>query len=279
MDTLYIDVYFLINFTVDILSLYFAGLFSRVRTTPARIVSCATVGALFACGAALFDFSTYIYIPMLLLSAMLITVLFSKKVGFLRRFKLLCAFLIFETFIGGAVGYAYGLLDKFLYPKLTEDSGAENRELLLLSITVLLSFGVIKLFFYVFRGTPTDENVNFTVSLMGKTQSFDALVDSGNLLLDPLTSSPIILIKRRAFDLLSKDADILGSDIDEIRRRVRIIPAKGLGNQKMLQGLRVDFVSLEKREEKIYNAIIAFDDEEGDYGGYSALMPKTLVDI
>ena len=114
---------------------------------------------------------------------------------------------------------------------------------------------------------------------MGKTQSFDALVDSGNLLLDPLTSSPIILIKRRAFDLLSKDADILGSDIDEIRRRVRIIPAKGLGNQKMLQGLRVDFVSLEKREEKIYNAIIAFDDEEGDYGGYSALMPKTLVDI
>ena len=48
--TLYIDVYFLINFTVDILSLYFAAIFSKVPTTSKRIIIAGFLGAVAAVG-------------------------------------------------------------------------------------------------------------------------------------------------------------------------------------------------------------------------------------
>ena len=45
MRTLYIDVYFLINFTVDILSLYFAAMFSKIPTSTKRLVISALLGS------------------------------------------------------------------------------------------------------------------------------------------------------------------------------------------------------------------------------------------
>ena len=50
MQTLYIDVYFLINFTVDFLALYFASVFSRVPTSVKRLIFSSLLGALFASG-------------------------------------------------------------------------------------------------------------------------------------------------------------------------------------------------------------------------------------
>ena len=48
MKTLYIDVYFLINFTVDVLSLYFAALFSKTPTNKRRLIGGAFAGAVIA---------------------------------------------------------------------------------------------------------------------------------------------------------------------------------------------------------------------------------------
>ena len=48
--TLYVDVYFLINFTVDILALYFAAIFSKVPTSTRRLIISAVIGAFFAIG-------------------------------------------------------------------------------------------------------------------------------------------------------------------------------------------------------------------------------------
>ena len=50
MRTLYIDVYFLINLTVDILSLYFATILSKTPTTTRRLITAAVFGAICAVG-------------------------------------------------------------------------------------------------------------------------------------------------------------------------------------------------------------------------------------
>ena len=44
----YIDAYFLINFTVDFLALYFAVRLSKVKTTFFRLFSLCTLGAVIA---------------------------------------------------------------------------------------------------------------------------------------------------------------------------------------------------------------------------------------
>ena len=46
MQTLYIDVYFLINFTVDFIALYFAVTFAKVPSGTRRLLFGALIGAL-----------------------------------------------------------------------------------------------------------------------------------------------------------------------------------------------------------------------------------------
>ena len=48
MKTLYIDVYFMINFTVDILAVFIAARMIHARITVKRLIMSGTVGALFA---------------------------------------------------------------------------------------------------------------------------------------------------------------------------------------------------------------------------------------
>ena len=48
MKTIYLDVYFLINFTVDLLALHFASAFSKVPIKNYKLILAATVGGLYA---------------------------------------------------------------------------------------------------------------------------------------------------------------------------------------------------------------------------------------
>ena len=57
MKVFYIDVYFLINFTVDILALYSAGLFSGIKTTLPRLIISSFTGGAVACVFAVFNLS------------------------------------------------------------------------------------------------------------------------------------------------------------------------------------------------------------------------------
>ena len=45
MRTFYIDVYFLINLTVDILALYFSAIFSKTPTSIKRLLIAGIIGA------------------------------------------------------------------------------------------------------------------------------------------------------------------------------------------------------------------------------------------
>ena len=113
METLYIDVYFLINFTVDILAIYFAVSFSSVPTTRVRLILGGVMGAVFAT-LAIFVENTLIKLLLSLVFAVIIAIVSVRGASVLRRLKFFFAFLIFETLIGGAVYLVYGLLDKYI---------------------------------------------------------------------------------------------------------------------------------------------------------------------
>ena len=151
MKTLYIDVYFLINFTVDLLSLYFAAMLSKVNSTARRLIFSSAIGAVFACIAALYEFKGILFIVFLLSSALLMSLIFCKNSTAFRKFKLFAAFLVFETFIGGLVNFSYSVFDKYLSGIFATNSlGAENRQILLVSLLLLLSYGILRILFIVF---------------------------------------------------------------------------------------------------------------------------------
>lgn len=277
MKTLYIDVYFLINFTVDLLSLYFGALFAKVKSSARRLIVSSFISAAFACFVVLSNLQGVIYVLILVANAISITCVFCGKISLLRKVKLFVAFLIFETLIGGFVTFIYGSLDKRFYPLFEEGSiGAENKKLILLALMIMIIYGILRLLLVIFSSSSSEENAKLEICILGKEKCVEALVDSGNLLSDPMDSSPVIVVKRRAI------LDLIGSknitEDERFKTKIRIIPAKTIVGERLFVGIKSDFIKLEGRNLKFENIVIAIDEEEGTFGGYSALLPSYFLD-
>lgn len=280
LQTLYIDVYFLINFTVNVLALYFSALLSKIESSVIRLLVSSAIGSLFACGVVLLDLKGILFVLALVLSAFLINIVFCVKAAFLRRFKFFSAFILFEALIGGMVNFLYSLLDKYLYPKLTpEEFGAENRSILLLALMILFCFGVVKILFYVFKGTGAERNTSVKIVFYGEQISATALIDTGNLATDPMSSKPVVFVKKELMSpLLGGYGDLSRCDDPKIKIRFRLIPIKGMGGERLLVGLRCDRLLIGKNEVAVENVVIALDEDEGSYGGHKVLMPSAIAE-
>ena len=277
MKTLYIDVYFLINFTVDMLALYLSSEIIRVKSSIARLLISSVVGALFACAVTLLSLKGAMFFIILIASGALIVIIFAPHITVLRKCKLFMAFMITETLFGGAVYWIYEILDRYLYPLIANQSfGAENRKILSLALIIILSYGAIKLVFLSLSGSCNEKNVELQICFLGSCVKLSALADSGNLATDPMTLKPVVFVKENACIWLKKIGDPLKTNNPLIKSRVRVIPIKTVGGTRLLTALRVDYLEITDTKTIIKDAIIAIDEEEGSYGGYTALVPMSI---
>ena len=282
MQTLYIDVYFLINFTVDILALYFAALFSKVPTSVRRLILSALLGALAAVGIILMPEKTLPKIFFSAVSLIAMTSFATKRVRLVRRAKFTFSFFMFLALVGGVTYYLWDVFDKFLYEKIDGFGGVANRKLLFFSIVVLLSIGVFKMIVSFFSNIESEGNVEIEIAFGDKRLRLEAFVDSGNLAIDPMDMRPVLFIKSNvAADIFPenvislRDPDSLDRSV---RKRIRLIPISRSGATHVLTGVRVDSVSIitkDKREE--IGVTVAIDKDEGSFGGYDALLPSAVV--
>lgn len=284
MKTLYIDVYFLINFTVDILSLYFAAIFSKVPSTTKRLIVSSLIGAFIAVIAVFLP-----ELPMLRLfisgaGLFLMGYIAPKKVKLKRKIKFIISFIIFSALTGGAVTFTWSIFDKFAH-NLFKDAqgGSVNRKTLLLSIILLISIGVFKMIISFFSTNESERSAELEINFLNNTSVISAFVDSGNLAVDPMDMSPVILIKENVAKTILPENIIHLCDIDSLdrnlKKRIRLIPISRGGATHVLVGVKTDGVYLikgEKREE--IRVTIAVDKEGGTFGGFGALMPSAALD-
>lgn len=282
MKTLYIDVYFLINFTVDILALYCAARFSHVRTRILRLILCAVVGALCAVAYVFMDGYAVLRALCSLLTLAFIAVFVAKGASLARRAKLMLIFFGVMLLLCGLVTLGFSLVERLFGDALSGAGGAENRNALIFSIIILLSIGVIKLLIMLFSDMLTEKSVRLIISIEGRTAEVDALVDSGNLVKDPMNMLPVIFIKLSVAERLLPSNVTELCDIDGLdrsyRKRIRLIPISRLGHTHVMTGVRPDGVTVvvgDRRAEVDFT--IAIDKEGGTYDGYEALAPGDVL--
>ncbi len=284
MKTLYIDVYFLINFTVDLLSLYFAACFSKVPTTAKRLIISSLIGAVIAVGIVFLPETAVLKITASALGLFAMGFIAPKQVSSKRKIKYIFAFVIFEALLGGAVSFLWGILDKYISGIFDgAEGGAVNRKMLFLSLIVLLSIGVFKMLVSFFSNTESEGSVDVEISFLDNTAVVSAFVDSGNLAVDPMDLSPILLLKKDVAKTILPENIIELSNIDaldrKIKKRIRLVPLSRGGETHVLVGVKADAVKLlgGKNEEQLRVTLVV-DKEGGDFGGYKALMPAAALD-
>ena len=284
MQTLYIDVYFLINFTVDFIALYFAAVFSKVPTTAPRLLIGSAVGGVISCIIVLLSEMLILNILLSFIGLPLIIALSTRRVSLRRRIRCALAFLVFGALIGAGVNFFYGILDELVYELLkTSGEGTVNRKMLFFAIIVLISMGVFKMLITLFNNTESERSLEIEIILFDKTVRAEAFVDSGNLAIDPMDMRPILFVKADFAGCFLPEGVVMMEDPDKLdaamRRRIRLIPISRGDKTQVLVGVRPDGVNLIRRDgvKQPVDLTVAIDKEDGTFGGFYALIPSSVV--
>ncbi len=281
MRIFYIDVYFLINFTVDLLALYFSAALLHFPMHRVRLSIAAAVGAAFASASVLLYERTALVFALSLLSLFVMVLLVARGASLYRRIRFALSFFLFQLLIGGIVHWGYGALKNGL-GNIQATDGVENRGLLYLSVLILLAIGILRLSMGLLSHARSEKSLSVEITVGEKSYAGAALVDSGNFLRDPLDGSAVVLIKpsaaRRLLPpaFLSENTSALS---EEYRKRLRLIPVRVMGMQRILFGIRPDrFTIRDGRKREQIRVIIAYDKEEGSFEGYSVLIPSAVTE-
>ena len=281
MRVFYIDVYFLINFTVDLLALYFSAALLHIPVHRIGLTVAAAVGAIFATAAVLLYERTVLVFALAFLSLFVMVILVSRGASLFRRLRLILLFFLFQLLIGGIVHWGYGVLEKGL-GDIRLAGGIENRGLLYLSVLILLAIGILRFSMGFLSHARAEKSLFVEIFVGEKSYAGAALVDSGNFLRDPFDGTAVVLIKPSAArrllpePFLSENTEALGA---EYQKKLRLIPVRVMGVQRILFGLRPDrfYIVRGGRREQI-RVIIAYDKEEGSFEGYSVLIPSAVTE-
>ena len=155
--------------------------------------------------------------------------------------------------------------------------------------TIILAFKIIKI-------SKKDLICEIVVTLNNKEIKTKALIDTGNLLKEPITNLPVIVMEHTLlYDILPKEIlnnveEILGGDFskipenikEEYSAKLKVIPFSSLGKQNgMLLGIKAEKLVINLKEEKrkidkavigIYNKSLTKNDE------YRSLLGIEIVE-
>lgn len=264
---LYADVLWLINFSMDFLSLYAAAKLLCLPQRPVRMVSAASLGAVYAVAAAYRNFGGFPgAAAAALVSAAMSALSFGIREG---AASLLRAFLAVWG-CGALLGGIMTVFCTFANAVPVSSSGPD----LLLASALALAAAVRFAGRRMRRGTA---RIRFTYG--GNIYEGNALVDSGNLLRDPLSGDAVILLRAADARLFAPgETDTVFRGIPgESGAGIRAVPVRTVGGTGMLYGFLCPEVSVTFRNRtKIRRAVICVDHGSDGYGGCGALLPASL---
>ena len=293
MQVVYGDVLFLINFCMDLICLYIAGRVASVRISAVSLLIASALGGVYGV--------VSVFMPGLAVlsavigfgvSLLMCFVCFGGRCGRRSFVRAVAVMYVSSILLGGLVTFVYGLLGRVL-PELIraigEDPGGEKRTLLFIGVAAVCALLTLVGRRLLSFGTRL-KRIRVHVTVERRVGSFTALVDSGNLLCDPITGRKVIVagISRMSGVIPDEVIRAVSSgDVTALERlsyrsmkRVRLIPSVSVGSGRLLVGYLPDRIEIEGERGERYavDAMLAFDgDSAADFGGCEAIVPSSLV--
>lgn len=289
--TIYIDIIIVENLIMNYIILYATGLISKSKISHLRIFFASAIGAIYAITEYIFKLNIY--------SNMLVKIILSIIIVFVafypQNVKKLCKQLILFylttfTFGGVATYLIYVLKPQNIVIKNGMYVGTYVLKVIFIGAIVGTIILIIAFKFAKNKITKKDMICKVRIQINGKEVTLDTMVDTGNMLKEPLTGNPVVVVEKTSlYDLMPKEIlnntdSILGGDFEKIPEdikseyisRLKIIPFSSLGKQNgMLIGIKPEKLEVinEQSEEEKDNAIIGiYSKSLTKRGEYNALI-------
>ncbi len=299
---IYLDAVFLINFTMDFFILWAAAKLGKLPTNFKRLILGAFIGA---------GYAVMIFLPALnllgtflakILCSLLIIIISYKPTSIRWFLKSAAYFYLVSFILGGAVLGSMYLFNSD--PLVIETWNGIIVNTVSFEVFWLLAGLAMAIILGIWGASYIRKNlqqgpwlVKAEIELFNTLIEVDALVDTGNQLVDPISKEPVMVIEHKKMvnilppELIkmldNKNLPPLDKLINTLlgpqwATRIRLIPFTSLGNQNgMLLGIKPDLVRIRDGDKVCTNpaAIVAiYHRKLCPQGTYQALVhPDMLV--
>ena len=294
--TIYIDVVLIENLLMNYIILYATGIVMKIKMKVVRLLLASLIGALYSIMAYISTFVNYSNIILkFILSIIIIYVAYNPQTAKKMWKELMVFYLVSFVFGGAAFALIYIVKPQEILMKNGLFLGTYPLKTVLLG--AVLAFVLIIVVFAIAKNKISKKDMfcDIKFKLNGKEIKTKAMIDTGNLLKEPITNTPVVVVEHTLlYDCMPKEIlnhleDILGGDFEKVPEEIRInyisklklIPYSSLGKQNgMLLGIKPDFLVIqeEENEEKKDNIILGiYNKSLTKRGEYRALLGIELL--
>lgn len=294
--TIYIDVVFLENIIINYIILYATGIVSKAKIKQIKLILSSGIGALYSVIYYIIDLKVLSgIIVKIILSVIMIYVGFNPKNIKILLKQIVLFYLVSFVFGGAAIAIIYMVNSQNVTIQNGVMIGKYTIKTILIGIivayiTIRIAYRIISR-----KASKKDLICNVDIKLNNRDIKTKAMIDTGNLLKEPITNTPVVVVEHTLFyDIIPKYIlnnleKILSGDFSEIPEniqteyvyRLKAIPFSSLGKQNgMLLGIKADslIIQFENEDRKIENVIIGiYDKSLTKKGEYRALIGMELL--
>lgn len=258
--TIYMDIIILENLIMNYIILYATAIISKSKVKHVRLIISSLIGAIYAITQYISRMLIYSnFFLKTILSMIMILIAFNPKNLKKGIKQLLLLYLTTFTF-GGISTYLINLAPKTI----------EENTLKIIFLTAVLGYAIITISFKVSKNKISKKDMicKTKIKFNKKEKELDTMIDTGNMLKEPITGKPVIVVEKMALndlmphEILDNLEEILGGDFSNIPQeineeyisRLKIIPFSSLGKENgMLVGIKLDGLTIITEEEEKEN--------------------------
>ncbi len=275
--------------------LYATAIMLKIKPSIIRILISGAIGSLYAMIIYVTQFKIYeSIITKIILSVIMVYIAFNPQ-NIKKLCKQILIFYLTSFIFGGVALY----LIYFIKPQnvlIKNGLFAGKYVLKVILFGAIVAFVIIKLSIKIIKTKiqPKDMYCKVKLKINGKEIQTTAMIDTGNLVREPITNIPVIIVESSLmYDILPKEIinnleNILGGNLNDIPEEIRNIyipklrwiPYKSLGKENgMLLGIKIDGMEVEKEEiHKVQNVIVGiYDKSLTKRGEYRALVGIDMI--
>lgn len=294
--TIYIDIVLIENLIMNYIILLATGIIAKEKIKHIKLILASLLGAIYTLIAYVNILEIYTNFALKILLSILIVYIAYNPQNVNKMWKMLLLFYLTSFAFGGAAfALIYIVKPKDILMKNGLFLGTYPLKTIILGTAI--AFGIIITAFSIVKSKITKKDIIYDIEIKmnNKLIKTKALVDTGNMLKEPISNMPVVVIERVLLyncvpkEILNNLESIMGGDFKKVPDRIqkeyisklKLIPFASLGKSNgMLIGIKPEYLKIIKKDETIEekNIILGiYQQSLTKKGEYQALMGMEFI--
>lgn len=294
--TIYIDIVLIENVIMNYIILLATGIIAKEKIKHIKLILASLLGAIYTLIAYVNILEIYTNFALKILLSILIVYIAYNPQNVNKMWKMLLLFYLTSFAFGGAAfALIYIVKPQDILMKNGLFLGTYPLKTIILGTAI--AFGIIITAFSIVKSKITKKDIIYDIEIKmnNKLIKTKALVDTGNMLKEPISNMPVVVIEKVLLyncipkEILNNLESIMGGDFEKVPDRIqkeyisklKLIPFASLGKSNgMLIGIKPEYLKIIKKDETIEekNIILGiYQQSLTKKGEYQALMGMEFI--